>query len=118
MALTTRHGVTKEYTHIIGRTTVDDKASRAAARHNRAVDKRLAAERKEWNLDKPSNFTLAMLQGAGEGLVLSVPHETGRAVLHKRLANILEHDVTVDAAVDGSFEDSYEAMNLGTVVCK
>ena len=102
---------------IIGRTTVDDKASREAARHNRTIDKRLVAERKEWVLVPPSNMTLTLHKDAGDvpsGLVLSVPHDVGRAVLHKRLAGIIEHDVTVDAAIEGSFEDAHEAMNLGT----
>ncbi len=103
-------------TEIIGRTTVDDKASRAAKRHNQAIDKKLTEERKEWVLVPPSDMTLTLKENAGEiaGLVLSVPHDCGRAVLHKRLAGIIEHDVTVDAAIEGTFEDAYEAMNLGT----
>jgi hypothetical protein len=100
---------------IIGRTTIDDKASRAAKRRNQGIDNRLTEERKEWILVPPSNMTLTLHENAGAipaGLVLSMPHEVGRAVLHKRLGRIIEHDVTLDAVIDGEFESAVEAMNL------
>lgn len=62
---------------------------------------------REWRILPPENMTILH-----QGLVLSVAHETGRWLLHKRMAAILEHDVTVDAVIDGSFEDAIEAMNL------
>lgn len=117
MALSTKYGVQKDYGSIIGRTTVDSTASRAAKKHNRAIDNELSEQRKEWVLVPPANMTLTLYETAGAvpaGLVLSVPHEVGRAIVHKRLANILEHAVSVDAEIDSSFEDTFEAMNLGT----
>jgi hypothetical protein len=118
LALKTKYGVSKEYGQIIGRTTIDGKASRDAERHNRAIDKRLSEEREEWSLVPPSNMTLAIKETTGAipaGLTLSVPHEAGRAILHKRKANILEHEVRVDAEIESNFEDTFEAMELGTV---
>jgi len=48
------------------------------------------------------------------GLTLSVTHEAGRMLLHKRLASIWARDgVNIDAVIDGSFEDVYEAVSLG-----
>lgn len=46
------------------------------------------------------------------GLVLSVEHEAGRWALLKRRALIIEHDITVDAELDG-IEGVIEAMDLG-----
>ena len=100
-------------TEIIGRITVDDKASRAAKRHNQAIDHQLEQRREEWVLIPPSNMTIILHQDAGAipaGLVLSVPHEIGRLLLRKRLSRIIEHEVTVDAVIDGDFEGAIEAM--------
>ncbi len=101
---------------IIGRTTVDDKASRAAKRHNRAIDKRLSDERKEWVLMPPSNMTITLHKDAGvvpAFLNLSMPHDVGRAILHKRMGSIFEHDVNIDAVIDGELEEACDAMGLG-----
>jgi hypothetical protein len=102
---------------IIGRATVDDKASRAAKKHNQTIDNRLSEERQEWILVPPSNMTLTMKEVAGEvpsGLVLSVPHEVGRVIVHKRLvAGVIEHDVSIDAVIDGELEEAFAALGLG-----
>jgi|ERR1039457_872522 hypothetical protein len=106
-----------ERSEIIGRTTVDIKEASKARKWNRAIDTELSQQRKEWNLVPPSNMTITLHEDAGDipsGLVLSVPHETARVILHKRLANILEHEVTIDAEIDSGIEDAYDAMNLGT----
>jgi hypothetical protein len=117
MALSTKYGVVKEYGTIIGRTTIDAKASRAARKWNRAIDNELSEQRKEWILVPPSNMTITLHADAGAvpaGLTLSASHETGRSLIHKRLVNVIEHDVTIDAEIEGSYEDTFEAMNLGT----
>ena len=52
------------------------------------------------------------------GLVVSVSHEVGRMILHKRnFGTILESDdVAVDVEIDfDNFEDTIEAMNLGQI---
>jgi len=47
------------------------------------------------------------------GLTLSVSHEAGRMLLHKRLASIWARDgVSIDAVIDGSLEDVYEAVSV------
>ncbi len=69
---------------------------------------KLQKKREAWVLAPPSNITLTLRKDAGTipaGLVLSVPHEAGRHLLHRRLAKIIEHDVTVDAVLDGEIED-------------
>jgi hypothetical protein len=105
-----------ERSEIIGRTTVDNKEASKARKWNRAIDTELSEQRKEWILVPPSNMTITLHEDAGAvpaGLVLSCPHEVGRAILHKRLAGIIEHDVTVDAVIDAGIEDACEAMNIG-----
>jgi hypothetical protein len=111
--------VTKEYGGIITSPFQQNQINKAARLKKQAAkfDARLEKERQEWILSPPSNMAITLHEDAGEvpaGLVLSLPHEVGRMVLHKRLADIIEHDVTVDAVIDGDFEGAIEAMNLGS----
>jgi len=79
-------------------------------------DCNIEKQRKTWYF-KPSNMIVILQQTAGAfpaGLVLSVPHEVGRMLLHRRLAAILERDlVSVDAVIRGALEEAVEAMGLG-----
>lgn len=78
-------------------------------------DRNIEKQRKTWTF-KPSNMSVILQQTAGAfpaGLILSVPHEVGRMLLHKRLAAILERDLlAVDAVIRGSLEEAVEAMGL------
>ena len=105
-----------ERSQIIGTTSIDKKAAEAARRWNQTIDSELGKLRKDWT-STPSNMTITLHEDAGVlpgGLVLSVPHEIGRVILHKRWGRILEHDVTVDAVIDGGIEDAFAAMEVGT----
>lgn len=111
--------VTKEHGGIITSPFQLTQISKAARLRKQAkkFDAELAKQRQEWVLSPPSNMTLTLHEDAGavpSGLVLSVPHEVGRVVLHKRLAAIIEHEVTLDAEIDSSLEEACEAMGLGT----
>jgi len=105
-----------ERAEIIGRTSIDKKDAEKARKWNQAIDAVLEKRRKEWAFIPPSNMSITLFEDAGaipSGLVLSVPHEVGRMILHRRLGRIIERDVTIDAVVDGGFEDACEAMNTG-----
>jgi len=107
-----------ERSEIIGTTSIDKHDAETARRWNRTIDSKLERQRKEWSFVPPSNMTVVLHQDAGAipgGLVLSVPHEVGRVILHKRLGRIIERDVIVDAVIDGSIEDAIEAMNSASV---
>lgn len=93
---------------VIGTTSVDKKAVEAARRWNQGIDTDLMKKRKDWVFIPPSNMTISF----NDGLVLLVPHEVGRAILHKRKGRIVERDVIVDAVIEGSFEDASKALNL------
>jgi len=103
---------------IIGETPGWEKTV-AARRENNKLEEQIQLRRKKWRILPPENMTVIMLHTTGafeKGLTLSVPHEIGRLLLHKRLASIRERDdVTIDALIDGSFEDAIEAMNLGPI---
>ena len=102
-----------ERSEIIGRTSIDKRASEKARRWNHSIDTALGKRRKEWTFIPPSNMTVTLHEDVGaisSGLVLSVPHEIGRVILHKRLGAIIEHDVTIDAVIDGDIEGAIEAM--------
>jgi hypothetical protein len=124
LSLGTKHGITHvEYGGIITSPFQQNQISKTARlrKQARKFDAALLKERQEWILIPPSNMTVVLHEDAGAvpaALVLSVPHETGRMVIHKRLAAIIEHDVTVDAVIDAGIEDAYSAMGLGTVVCE
>ena len=99
---------------ILGRVSVDKKDADEARQWNRAIDALLEKRRKEWAFIPPSNMSITLFEDAGaipSGLVLSVPHEVGRMMLHRRFGRIIEHNVTVDAVIDGGIEDAWEAMN-------
>ena len=98
---------------IVGRISVDKKDAEKARKWNLAIDNELGKRRREWTFVPPSNMTIILHRG---GLVLSVPHEVGRMILHKRMGKIIERVVTLDAAIEGSFEDVIEAMGLGAAV--
>jgi len=116
--LGTKHGITHvEYGGIITSPFQQNQISKAARLRKQAkkLDVRLEKQRQEWILSPPSNMTITLHHDAGalsSSLVLSVPHEVGRVILHRRLGKIIEREVTVDVAIDGSFEDSFEAMQL------
>ena len=98
---------------IIGRTSIDKKDAEKARKWNRRIDDELANRRKEWAFIPPSNMSITLFEDAGaipSGLVLSVPHEVGRMMLHRRLGRIIESDVPIDAVIDGGIEDACEAM--------
>ena len=78
------------------------RATADAKRANQAIDEKLRKQRSRWKLKPPANMTVMLHKNAG--IVLSVPHEVGRWLLHKRMAAILEHDVTIDAVIDGGLE--------------
>ncbi len=69
-------------------------------------EEKLEAQRNEWVFIPPSNITVRL----PNAVVLSVPQEAGRVLLHKRLGHIIEHNVTVDAVLDGGFEDIVEEL--------
>jgi hypothetical protein len=123
LSLGTKHGITHvEYGGIITSPFQQNQISKAARLRKQAkkFDSELAKQREEWVLIPPSNMTITLHEDAGAvpaGLALSMSHEVGRVVLHKRLGKILEHDVTVDAAIDGDIESAIEAMNLGPHFC-
>jgi hypothetical protein len=85
-------------------------------KHNQQMEHERLELRKEWVLVPPSNHTIMLHQDRGQvpaGLVLSVPHEIGCMILHKRLGRIIERDnVTVDVVLDGDIEGALEAMEL------
>jgi hypothetical protein len=98
-----------ERSEIIGTTSIDKKDSERARKWNQAIDSELGKLRKEWVFVPPSNMTITF-----HGLVLSVPHEVGRVILHRRLGKIIEHEVIVDAVIEGHLEEAVEAMGLIT----
>lgn len=106
--------VAHERATIIG-TTRGTQATAKARRLNLAIDHELEAQREEWVLIPPSSMTIILHQDAGAlpgGVVLSVGHEIGRVLLHKRLAAIIErNDVRIAVVIEGSIEDAIEAMN-------
>ena len=105
---------------ILGRVSVDKKDADKARQWNRAIDTALEERRKEWAFIPPSNMSITLFEDAGAicgGLVLSVPHEVGRMMLHRRLGRIIERTVALDATIEGSFEDAIEAMNEGEIAC-
>jgi len=79
-------------------------------------DRNMEKQRKTWDF-KPSKMIVILTHTAGAflaGLTLSVPHEVGRMLLHRRLAAILERDlVAVDAVITGTLEEAVEIMGLG-----
>jgi hypothetical protein len=92
--------VAYERTTIIGSNAKGIQASAKARKKNQDIDRMLEEQREEWVLIPPSNMTVTLHKDAGaipSGLVLSVPHEIGRVILHKRMGRIIEHEVTVDA---------------------
>lgn len=100
---------------IIGSTSIDKRDSEKARKWNKAIDSKLQKQRNEWQLIPPSNMTIILHKDAGAvpaGLVLSMPHEIGRVILHKRLGKILQHDVNIDAVIDGGLEEACIAMGL------
>jgi hypothetical protein len=107
-----------ERSEIIGRTSIDKRDAEKARKWNRRIDDELERRRKEWAFIPPSNMSITLFEDAGAipgGLVLSVPHEVGRVMLHRRLGRIFESAVTIDAVIDGGIEDACEAMNSGEV---
>lgn len=99
---------------IIG-TTPGYRKSMLAREESALVEKQLERTRKQWTFT-PSNMNIILHQDLGafpSGIVMSVAHEVARMLLHKRLGAILEHDVTIDALIEGSFEDVIGAMGLG-----
>jgi len=104
-----------ERSEIVGRTSIDKRDAEKARRWNHAIDTALEKRRKEWAFIPPSNMSITLFEDAGaipNGLVLSVPHEVGRMLLHRRLGRIIEHNVTIDAVIDGGIEDACEAMSM------
>jgi len=102
-----------ERSEIIGRTSIDKRDAEKARKWNRAIDTALEKRRKEWAFIPPSNMSITLFEDAGaipSGLVLSVPHEVGPVMLHRRLGRIIERDVTIDAVIDGGIEDAIAAM--------
>jgi len=99
---------------VIGETAGKAKTYSARQR-NQVLDKRLEEQRKAWKLHPPSNMSIILHTDLGAfpgGLMLSVPHEVGRWLLHKHRyrCSIIEHDVNIDALIEGSFEDAIEAL--------
>ena len=80
------------------------------------IDKKLERKKKKWRILPPENMNIILHQDMGAlpgGVVLSVPHEVGRYMLMHRTAAIIDHEVTVDAVIDGSYEDILGAMGIG-----
>ena len=105
-----------ERAEIIGSTSIDKKDAEKARRWNHAIDALLEKRRREWAFIPPSNMSITLFEDAGaipSGLVLSVSHEVGRMMLHRRLGRIIERTVALDATIEGSFEDAIEAMGPG-----
>jgi hypothetical protein len=107
-----------ERSEIIGRTSIDKKDAEKARKWNRRIDDELERRRKEWTFVPPSNMTIILHQDAGafpSGVSLSVNHEIGRVLLHRRAAHIVERDdFSIDAVIDGSLEDAFDAMQTET----
>lgn len=76
-------------------------------RQNQSIDNNLATAKKEWTILPPEYMVISY-----QGLIVSIPHVIGRELIRRREAAILEHDVTVDAVIDGEIEDMFEAMDL------
>ena len=105
-----------EKTTIIGSNAKGIRASAKARRLNQDIDHELEKLRKKWVFIPPANMTVTLFRDSGlllSGLILSVPADVGRMILHKRLGRIIEHDVTIDAVIDGDIEGAIEAMGLG-----
>lgn len=105
-----------ERTIIIGDNRKYLRTAEKAREENQKLDEQLLARRKHWQILPPENMTIILHTDAGAipvGLVLSVPHEIGRVILHKRRGRIIERDVTIDALVEGCIEDGFEVLNLG-----
>ena len=105
-----------ERAEIIGRTSIDKRDAEKARRWNQEIDAVLEKRRKEWAFIPPSNMSITLFEDAGaisSGLVLSVPHDVGRMILHKRLGRIIEREVSADAVVTGELEEAVEVMGLG-----
>ena len=108
-----------ERSEIIGRTSIDKKDAEKARKWNRRIDDELGKRRKEWTFYPPSNMAITLFEDAGalsSGLVLSVPHEVGRMILHRRLGRIIERELSVDAVIDGELEETVAVMGLGAAV--
>jgi hypothetical protein len=112
--------------HERGSIIVGENFTRQVAIHRRLRKKNatilseLRERRKQWTFVPPSNHTIILHRDQGQlpaGLILSVPHEIGCMILHKRLGRIIERDdVIIDAVIDGDIEAAVEAMGLGTTV--
>jgi hypothetical protein len=100
---------------IIGE-TAGWQATADARRENKRLERHIELRRKKWRILPPENMVVIMLQDSGafpSDLTLSLSHEAGRMLLHRRLARIVERDgVNIDAVIDGSLEDVHEALNL------
>jgi hypothetical protein len=70
-------------------------------------DLKLEKERAAWKLLPAANMTIRL---HANGVVLSLPAEAGRVLLHRRLGHILEHDVEIDAVFEGSVERVLEEL--------
>jgi hypothetical protein len=117
LALSTKHGITGvEYGGIIETPHYQQQRRKTERlkQQARKFDAALDALRKEWIFVPPSNMTIILHQDAGafpSGVSLSVNHEIGRVLLHRRAAQIVERDdFSIDAVIDGSLEDAFEAM--------
>jgi hypothetical protein len=86
---------------------------------NEEILRNLRERRERWQILPPGNMLIQMLQGTADlsGLVLSVPHELGRIILHKRLGRIIERDnVATDAVVEYTdLSEAFAALKLATV---
>ena len=91
-------------------------ATADARRENQRLEEQIQRRRGKWRILPAENMTVTLHKDTGAfpaGLTLSVTHEAGRMLLHKRLASIWARDgVSIDAVIDGSLEDVYEAVSV------
>jgi len=92
---------------IIGETAGWQETYKARS-ENKAIDRKLEKERSRWKLRPPSNMKIILHQDSGTlpgGVLISVRPEVGRMLLHRRLATIVERDMTPVRIVTAGLED-------------
>ena len=96
-------------TEIIGRITVDDKASRAAKRHNQAIDKRLSEEHEHWWTAPSPPLLVTLHEDSGKlpaRIVMELPREMSLSLILRRLAIPIANLATVpDAVIECTWAD-------------
>ncbi len=114
MAIGRNSWVAKERTHYIESPNVakQRRIHNKLRQQNAEIERDFRLAKKQWAF-LPSPMTVLMKD---TGVVLNVPQELGRVLIHRRLAGIIEHDgVIVDAVIEYSdLSEAFVALGLAT----